>query len=347
MKMKVLYSPMFVVWEITLDCNLNCIHCGSNAGEKRRKELTTEESLKVCQDLAKLGFKGIGLMGGEIFLRKDWNIIGKEIKDLGMSLSIITNGFFNPEKIVSQMARLETDCVTVGFDGTEKVHDHIRGMKGSFKKALNFMKSSKEAGLLTNAITTVHKINYGELKKLTKVILEDEQLDWQIQEALPIGRFPKEYLLSEEEFYSLGIFITSLQKKYSKEKVVGGHGLGFFSSVLPELSLYPEWNGCYAGKSVLGIASDGSIRGCETLPEEYIEGNVRERSIIDIWNDPNSFSYTRNFQQNQLGPLCQDCKHGLICKGGCTCRSVSTTGKPHNDPRCFHRIEKEFEKTKK
>ena len=118
--------------------------------------------------------------------------------------------------------------------------------------------------------------------------------------------------------------------------------MGFFSQNIPELSLYPEWNGCYAGKSVLGISSDGNVRGCETLPEEYIEGNIRKRSIIDIWNDPDSFSYNRNFKVEDLGPLCKSCKYGEKCKGGCTVRSVSVTDMPHNDPKCFYRIENEL-----
>jgi len=336
------YSPTFVVWEVTLKCNLKCIHCGSDAGEQRAKELNTKESIKVINDLAEIGFKGIGLMGGEVFLRKDWEIISKEIKDAGMALSLVSNGFFDPEKIVDKMVKLETDCVTIGFDGTEKVHDHIRGVKGSFRKALDFLKASNKAGLLTNAITTVHKGNYEELPKLADLILEKEELDWQIQEGVLIGRFPKELLLSEEEYYSLGLYIASLQKKYSKDRVVGGHNFGFFSKKIPELSLYPEWKGCYAGKMVLGISSDGNVRGCETLPEEYIEGNVRKKSVIDIWNDPNSFSYNRKFSTDQLGPLCKNCKHGEQCKGGCMVRSVSTTGKPHNDPKCFYRFEKEL-----
>ena len=82
------------------------------------------------------------------------------------------------------------------------------------------------------------------------------------------------------------------------------------------------------------------------LPEKYIEGNVRERSVIDIWNDPNSFAYNRKFNLNQLGPLCKNCKYGEKCKGGCTVRSVSITGKPHNDPKCFYRTEKELYKDK-
>ncbi|RLF53058.1 MAG: radical SAM/SPASM domain-containing protein [Thermoplasmata archaeon] len=335
-----IHYPSITVWEITLKCNLKCLHCGSSAGEKTTDELSTKEGVKLCRDLKEIGCKGVALMGGELFLRKDWYEIGREIKDLGMNLSVVSNGFCNVEDIIPKLTKLETDCVTVGLDGLADTHDYIRGVKGSFEKAVEFMRASNEAGLTTNAITTVHKINFEEIPKMTEFILEDVGVDWQLQEAIPIGRFPLELMLSEEEYYSLGMFISSLQKKYSKERVTGGHNFGFHSKVIPNLSLYPEWNGCYAGISVLGIRCNGDVVGCLTLSDEFVEGNIRDRSIIDIWNDPNSFAYNRRFKKEMLGEKCIDCKYRLSCKGGCTCRSFSTTGKIHNDPHCFYRFEK-------
>jgi len=105
------------------------------------------------------------------------------------------------------------------------------------------------------------------------------------------------------------------------------------------LSLYPNWHGCYAGISVLGIKYNGNVTGCLTMPEKYIEGNIRDISIIDMWNSPEYFTYNRSFKSEDLGELCRDCKYGLSCKGGCMSRSAAITGVPHNDPHCFCRVE--------
>jgi len=48
------YIPVSVVWELTLECNMNCIHCGSHAGNCRENELSTEESLDLCKNLSDL-----------------------------------------------------------------------------------------------------------------------------------------------------------------------------------------------------------------------------------------------------------------------------------------------------
>lgn len=337
-------NPHIAVWELTLKCNLKCLHCGSSAGKKRTDELSTKEALQLCHDLSDLGFGGIALMGGEVFLRKDWSVISKEIKDLGIALSIITNGFFKPEKFIPELVKLETDCLMLGLDGASaKTQDKIRNVEGSFEKAKAFMRAAKQAGLSVGIITTVHKLNFKELPKILDFVIKEEVI-WQIQEATPIGRFPKELVLSNEEYYSLGLFIYSLQKKYNKKNfsIVGTHNFGFHSKVIPNLSTYPEWKGCYAGKTVLGIQSNGNIKGCLALSDDYIEGNIKKRSIKEIWNDPNAFAYNRKFKVEDLGENCQQCKYGKECKGGCTTRSTCMTGIPHNDPCCFYQIEKEL-----
>ena len=60
------------VWEITMACNMRCGHCGSSCAERLPDELTTDEALRLCDDLAELELKRITLSGGEPFLREDW-----------------------------------------------------------------------------------------------------------------------------------------------------------------------------------------------------------------------------------------------------------------------------------
>ncbi len=338
------YMPSLVVWEITLKCNLKCLHCGSSAGNARPNELSVKEGLKLCNDLAKLGFKGITLFGGEPFLCKDWYIIGKEIKDLDMKLSIVSNGFVNARKIVPMLAKIEVDSVQIGLDGASKqTHDYIRNVEGSFDKVIEFLRLSKNTGLSTGAITTITKMNFNEIMRIRDLVIK-EDIDWQIQEAIPIGRCPREMVLSDREYYSLGLLIASLRKGYFSHKIFirGAHNFGFYSKYIPMLGSSTDWKGCWAGKRILGIQSDGGIKGCLTLSDDFIEGNIRDKDILEIWHDPNTFLYNRNFKMDDLGENCRDCMHGKECKGGCTAKSESLTSSLHNDRHCFYRIEKTF-----
>lgn len=342
------YTPGQVVWELTLKCNLKCIHCGSSAGEARPDELSTKEALKLCDDLAEINSEEICFMGGEPFLRKDWYQLGKKVVDLGIDLLVITNGFLVNKDIISKLTRLELYGFSVSLDGaTAETHDYIRGVKGSFNKVIKSISLARKADLPTTVITTVNKLNFKELPRLKDFLL-NKKIGWQIQVGAPEGRFQKELMLSKEEFYSLGLFIAHLQRRYSTKElpVIGAHCCGYYSSYIPNLSLSPQWRGCQAGLTVLSIKSNGDVIGCLATPDEYIEGNIRDRSIVEIWNDPDCFAYNRKFKKEYLGENCKGCRYGELCRGGCMGMSTSLTGKPHNDPYCFYKIEQELTEKK-
>src|SRR5512136_24424 len=166
------YKPEIAVWELTLQCNLQCMHCGSSAGSARNDELSTSEALYLCHDLATLGCSGVALMGGEVLLRQDWQQIASEIKRQDMVLSIITNGYFNADQIIPKLSAVGADSVMVGLDGASAVsHDTIRGVPGSYEKARAFLRAAKQANLQTTAITTVQQSNFLELPKILQIIL--------------------------------------------------------------------------------------------------------------------------------------------------------------------------------
>ncbi len=81
-----------VVWELTLACDLACGHCGSRAGAAREGELDTREALAVVDQLAEMGAREVSLIGGEAYLRDDWDVIARAIADHGMLCSMVTGG---------------------------------------------------------------------------------------------------------------------------------------------------------------------------------------------------------------------------------------------------------------
>ncbi|NHI84230.1 MAG: radical SAM protein, partial [Candidatus Thorarchaeota archaeon] len=256
-------GPGCAVWETTLRCNLNCIHCGSAAGTARKDELSTAEALDLCVQLKSIGTQGVAMMGGEPFTRRDWPQIASRIRELGMELSIITNGFAISEGTFDKLKQIGPELVTVSIDGaSSEVHDHIRGKDGSFDEAVSTLARFLEMGLPTGVITTVHKLNLQELKGIRQLLLR-RGVAWQIQMATPYGRLTQEYVLSKKEFYSVAMFIAHTRESYSKSQIMvaGAHDMGYFSKLLPPVQLTP-WRGCQAGISTLGVQSDGTVRGC-------------------------------------------------------------------------------------
>ena len=319
-------------------CNLRCRHCGSSAGSPRVGELTTDEALKICDQFPDLLVREVDFTGGEPLLRKDWPVIAQHLKNMGININILTNGLHLQEEMVSTMKKVGISTVGLSLDGLEETHDMIRGLKGSFKSVLESIKKIQKAGMSVNVITTVNSINVEELPAIMNILKLLGVKFWRLQPIIPIGRVlsSDKLLIDNESILSLGHFIQkwSLPSEEDGMRIICADGLEY---VLDDKKEKP-WRGCSAGIVTCGITSDGRVKGCLSLPDNLVEGNLRERSLWDIWFDPNSFKYTRHYFKKQLGLNCSSCDKAKQCKGGCSANSYSATATFHNDPYCFHKI---------
>ncbi len=335
------YQLNCAVWEFTLKCNLNCSHCGSSAGIPRADELDTRECFRLCEGLSELGCGDVSLMGGEPFLRGDWFSVASCIKDLGMGLNFASNGTIL-DRYIDEVSSLEPKVVGISLDGMKASHELVRG-EGTFERAVKAVELLRERGIQTTVITSLSKLNFRDLPKM-KDFLFGKGVNWQVQVAMPFGNFKGEYMLSKEEFYASALFIAKerMKNKFDDLPVIGADCYGYYSKVLPCC----DWGGCSAGVKSIGITSDGGIVGCLSMGNNrFIEGNIRDISLGDIWENPDNFSYNRMFDKSSLGSNCRGCKHGIKCRGGCNSMSYTTTGKFHNNPYCFHAIEEKILKT--
>jgi len=252
-----------------------------------------------------------------------------------MNLSFVSNGTLL-EQYLDEIERVDPKVVGVSLDGMKDSHDRIRG-SGTWEKTAEAIEALGGRGIQTTVITTVSKINFKDLPKMKDLLLK-KGVNWQIQIAMPFGNFQKEFMLTKEEYYATALFIAKerIRNKFEDLPVVGAHCYGYYSKVLPGC----RWSGCQAGVSSIGVTSNGNIVGCLSMGNDrFIEGNVREKSLVDIWNDSGDFSYNRKPESQRPGPNCADCRHEPKCKGGCNSVSYALTGRFHNNPYCFYAIE--------
>lgn len=121
-----------------------------------------------------------------------------------------------------------------------------------------------------------------------------------------------------------------------------GDNIGYYTegegSLRGNLRGKARFVGCNAGLTSIGIDSVGNVRGCESMYDEcFIEGNLREKSLEEIWNDPDAFSYNRKFHKGLLTGACSNCPHGEICAGGCRSYNYFTHGKLYESAACARR----------
>ena len=137
-----------VVWNITRRCNLKCIHCYAHANETSSdNELDTEQGKKLIDDLAGFKVPVILFSGGEPLVRKDLPELAAYAVEKGMRAVISTNGTLISEKIARTLKEIGLSYVGISIDGTEKINDRFRGVKGAFKSAIEGIKNCQSAGI--------------------------------------------------------------------------------------------------------------------------------------------------------------------------------------------------------
>ncbi len=337
-----------VVWELTLKCNSHCIHCGSAAGIDRKDNLSDNEIMRICDELAEMKCHLVALIGGETFLHPLWKEIVKKLRSSEIEVQIITNALaLNKEKI-EFLSEQKIETVGISLDGScPEIHDKIRNVPGIFNHIMSLKDDVFRNLLQTIAITTVTKKNFLDLPNILNVVSNSYFCTWQIQVGNPFGRLKEEMSLNEFEYYVLGIFITLMQRRQTNGFTISGmHCMGYYSDVIPpSVNVYNDnWHGCPAGKNVIGIRSNGKVVGCLSIyDDKYIEGDLKVTSLSDIWNNKDFCSWNTLYNKyKNLKGKCKDCEYGFSCGAGCCSSAISQTGDEGSMGYCYHHIEKKY-----
>jgi Y-X(10)_GDL-associated radical SAM protein len=331
------------VWELTLACNLRCSHCGSRAGKRRPSELTTDEALDVVDALARLGTRELSIIGGEAYLRKDWTEIVRRATGHGIYTAMQTGARALTERRLAAGVSAGLNGLGVSLDGLAEYHDAVRGVDGSFDHGLLTLRRAKAAGLVTSVNTQIGPQTIDQLPALLDHVIEVGATSWQLQLTVAMGNAVDnpELLLQPYELLEVMPLLADLYERARRNGVMlsPGNNIGYFGPyehLWRSPSGEGHWSGCSAGQTVIGIESDGVVKGCPSLPTVgYAGGNVRDLALDDLWQGARERGGLR--PRKEMWGFCGSCYYADVCRGGCTWTSHSLLGRSGNNPYCHHR----------
>jgi len=338
-------KPVYVVWELTLRCDHACLHCGSRAGVERDAELSTDEALGVVQQLAAMGAREVVLIGGEAYLHDGFLAIAAALRDAGIAVAVTTGGRGITPALAHAMREAGITQVSVSIDGLEATHDWQRNRRGSYRDGLAALDHLRAAGVPTASNINLNRKNHAELEALYEV-LRGTISSWQIQLTAPLGRAADrpDVLLQPFDLVELVPRIAALKQRARAEgiTITPGNNLGYFG---PEETLLrsiaaedrDHWQGCQAGTFVLGIESNGDVKGCPSLQSaHYVGGNLRRSSLHHVWQTPR-LRFARDRTVDDLWGFCRTCPFAKTCMAGCSFTAHAVFGRPGNNPYCHYR----------
>jgi radical SAM protein with 4Fe4S-binding SPASM domain len=337
--------PSIAVWEITLRCDLGCRHCGSRAGHARHDELNMAEALDLVRQLADLGLKEVTLIGGEFYLREDWDTIAREISRRGMLCSIVTGARQMNDERVHRAVAAGVGKISLSIDGLERTHDAIRGSAGSWKAAVSAARRIRAGGIDLSVNTQMNRLTMPELPGVADLLLEIGARSWMVILTAAMGRAADRPSLMLQPYHLLYLFPLLAAIKREKLDPNGiaffpANNVGYFGPLAETLRYGAEhgyaWGGCQAGVSSLGIEADGSLKGCPSLPSsDYVRGNIRDSSLREL---ASQIRQEKTEAPTELWGFCKTCPHAQRCGAGCTWTSHVLFGRAGNNPFCHSRV---------
>jgi len=296
-------KPQSAILAVTYRCNSRCLPCDIWR-KKSQKEIPPSVYRQLPSSLI-----DINLTGGEPFLRNDLPLIVKNLKKTcpGARIIINTNGLL-PEKILSLSRKIKQIdpkiAIRVSLDGLEKTHDQIRGVKGSFQKALLTLEKLRKISIKDLGISfNLMEKNKNDLLSVFN-LAKQRKLQFSLTTATSSTIFfgtHKEKLrpVKNKETESI---LRNLEKAYYQSCSPKNWLRGWFAhSLWKYLQEKKRPFACDAGGNFFYFDPQGKAYLCH-LKNWYL-GNLKEESFHKIWKRTN--------QYHQQAQKCQDC--WMVC----------------------------------
>ncbi len=341
------------IWNFTNRCNLSCLHCYSKADLDAVDTLTTEDIMNTLEKFKENGVKFLIFSGGEPLTRKDLFEIASRCKELGIITYLSTNGLYvthhNAQKIIDTF-----NYVGISIDGSEKVHDHFRGLEGSFKESMKAVKLLNSfEGSKVGIRFTITKETYDDLPFIFELAETENIPKIYISHLVYSGRGLEnlEMDLTHEQRREAVEFILDKAFDYHDSgrdiEIVTGNMepdallfLQRFAERYPKLKEQMKerlrmWGGNSAGRKLLNIDSEGNVKPDPFFPK--IIGNILHQDFSDIWTkDPMDMLQKLREHPRELTGKCATCEVIDICNGGSRSRAYAIHGDLWaEDPSCY------------
>ena len=344
-----------VVWNITQQCNLKCVHCYAHAkATGGHDELTTQQGKALIDDLAQFGVPVLLFSGGEPLVREDLPDLAAYAVQKGMRAVISTNGTLIGADTARILKDIGLSYVGISLDGMEEINDRFRGVRGAFDAALEGIKNCQAAGIKVGLRFTINKFNVGEIPNIFKLI-EDMDIPrvcfYHLVYAGRGSKLVEEDLTHTESRAAVDLIINETQRLHDSGKpkevlTVDNHADGPYlylrlAKENPEraqevLELLKMNEGNNSGRGIGCISWDGQVHA-DQFWRHHSFGNVKERPFSDIWSDTSEPLMKKlKIKKQYVKGRCATCRWLDICGGNFRVRAEAVTDDVWApDPACY------------
>ena len=254
-------KPVAISISVTDRCNQRCEYC--DIPLRNMRDLSTDQLVKMIDELGGMGTERVVLTGGEASLRADIGTLIDTSKARGIYTSMNSNGLLARRKI-HDLRKL--DLVFISLDGPKEIHDEQRNMKDAFEKAIEAIRVFREYGVKVWTFTPLTK---GDLKYVEWMVRKAEEMDFYCD----FGNLSDHYLAGDrldplypdKEEHRRTVEWLLEEKKRNKHIGASVATLEFVRDTYRLNGPYEKFPRCYSGKLFCYIDTNGDCYSCFDL----------------------------------------------------------------------------------
>ncbi|MCP5101157.1 MAG: radical SAM protein [Chloroflexi bacterium] len=293
--------PLGATLEITLHCNLRCVHCYNfdrtvpYPKTKHSKELTPIEIFDIIDQLSDAGCLYLSFSGGESLVHPHLDDFIRHARKRRMAVKVKSNGTLLSVARVKKLVDAGALSIDISLYGaTPETHDAFTEQAGSFKKTIEGIRNSRDAGLDTKVNICLVETNVDEVENMIQLV---EEL------GLRYGITP--FITARYDGTT-----SSLDQSINQEALTK-----LYKGPLHHLMRKPDFNEnrsvqCACARATCGISANGDVYPCIGAPIKA--GNIREGSFAEIWRNSPELNKIRGLELDDF-KSCKPCPDRPYC----------------------------------
>lgn len=325
--------PIGGVLELLPLCNMNCDMCyvrlSRREMEAQGRLRTAEEWLGLAREMREAGVLFLLLTGGEPLLYPEFRRLWVGLQELGMILSLNTNGTLLDEDTAAFLGAHKPRRVNITLYGCDDgAYTQLCHYPGGFQKTLDGIRMLQRHGVDIRMTCTISRKNRDDLERVIAIGKElgvymtaDAYLDpAQRERSLP---FDRQTRLPPEEAGALRAKFWKLFYGPEKYREMASE-MVWRATHLPPGEPVPGTVHCRAGRSAFVINWQGRMIPC--LVQDGLSANAFDLGFAAAWE-----RITAGTQEIRTSARCNACTLRAVCIR-CAARAWQETGRYDGTP---------------
>jgi len=301
------YQPFMISFTLTGACNLRCAMCSTSS----TSGIHLDANL-VSRTLDELSRRWwwrkpvVHFIGGEPMVHSAFSELVHQACRQGFPTGITTNGFFLL-RYADDLAGWGVHHITVSVDGTEELHDHIRGVAGSYRCAREGVQrliSVRRRSPVVALNCTMSPDNQSQLVKTASDLAEwgADSLTFQ-------------HLVFDASSTDLARAMEPGELRRQLREI-GTRRFGIPVNVFPPIRTgdlepyYRDLDYSFGSSCVVPWTVARVYPGAEVAPcLDLYMGSLRDEALPRIWNSPRWRRFRASRRRRVLLPGCRRCCH--------------------------------------